>query len=219
MSIFSKIGQLFKSKRLDDGKELESMEQEERNQQDEESELTHHLTQIVDSTYEMEDLKREYELVTSYFSDIQKIEQMPENQRYVLEDDARKILMLEEQRATLQKSPKRIPQDCYKLLLRLEAEVPDAIERLTELENMRGKIKRDLEYLEGEKGALQYEEEELQQKQDMIRKIAVILGILAAISLIAFLMINLQFGVDLTVAGAVIAIIPCDVTLPDRCRT
>lgn len=205
MSIFSKLGRLFKSKEPEENKELESMEI--REEQGDESELTHHLKQIVDSTYEMEDLKREYELVTSYFSDIQKIEQMPENQRYMLEEDARKILKLEENRRSLQNAPKRIAADRYKLLLRLETEVPDAIERLKELEDMRGKIKRDLEYLEGEKGALQYEEEELRRKQVTIRNIAIILGILTALSIITFLTVNMQFGVDLTVAGAVIAII------------
>ncbi len=205
MSIFSKLGQLFKSKEPEENKELESMEI--REEQGDESELTHHLKQIVDSTYEMEDLKREYELVTSYFSDIQKIEQMPENQRYMLEEDARKILKLDENRRSLQNAPKRIAADRYKLLLRLETEVPDAIERLKELEDMRGKIKRDLEYLEGEKGALQYEEEELRRKQVTIRNIAIILGILTALSIITFLTVNMQFGVDLTAAGAVIAII------------
>lgn len=205
MSIFSKLGRLFKSKEPEENKELESMEI--REEQGDESELTHHLKQIVDSTYEMEDLKREYELVTSYFSDIQKIEQMPENQRYMLEEDARKILKLEENRRSLQNAPKRIAADRYKLLLRLETEVSDAIERLKELEDMRGKIKRDLEYLEGEKGALQYEEEELRRKQVTIRNIAIILGILTALSIITFLTVNMQFGVDLTVAGAVIAIV------------
>lgn len=205
MSIFSKLGRLFKSREPEENKELESIGEQE--EQGDESELTHHLRQIVDSTYEMEDLKREYELVTSYFSDIQKIEQMPDNQRYMLEEDARKILKLEENRRSLQNAPKRIAADLYKLLLRLEPEVQDAIERLKELEDMRGKIKRDLEYLEGEKGALQYEEEELRQKQVTIRNIAIILGILAALSIITFLVVNMQFGVDLTVAGAIIAIV------------
>ncbi len=205
MSIFSKFGRIFKSKEPEENKELESIGEQE--QQGDEDELTHHLKQIVDSTYEMEDLKREYELVTSYFSDIQKIEQMPENQRSALEDDARKILQLEANRKTLQNAPKRLAADRYKLLLRLEPEVPDAISRLEELEDMRGKIKRDLEYLEGEKGALQYEEEELQQKQGTIRNIAIILGVLAVLSVVTFLAVNIQFGVDLTVAGAVIAIL------------
>lgn len=205
MSIFSKLGRLFKSKGPEENKELESIEEQEN--QGDESELAHHLKQIVDSTYEMEDLKREYELVTSYFTDIQKIEQMPDNQRAALEDDARKILVLETNRKSLQNAPKRLAADRYKLLLRLEPEVPEAIDRIKELEDMRGKIKRDLEYLEGEKGALQYEEEELRQKQTTIRNVAIILGVLAALSIITFLMVNVQFGVDLTIAGAVIAII------------
>ena len=205
MALFGRIRQIFKSKKSEENKELESMAPDE--QQSDESELTHHLTCIVDSTYEMEDLKREYELVTSYFSDIQKIEQMPDNQRFMLEDDARKILMLEEKRKNLQNVPRRLAPDQYKLILRLEPEVQGVLDQIEDLENMRGKIKRDLEYLEGEKGALKYEEEELRRKQSTIRNAAIVLGVLAAFSIIAFLIINMQFGVDLTVAGAVIAIL------------
>jgi hypothetical protein len=207
MSIFGKLGRLFRSEKKEENKELESMEMEEETSANDESELTHHLSQIVDSTYEMEDLKREYELVTSYFSDIQKIEQMPDSQRFMLEDDARKILMLEENRKSLQKAPKRLAPDRYKLILRLEPEVTDAIDRMKELEDMRGKIKRDLEYLEGEKGALQYEEEELQQRLVTIRNVAIVLFGLAALSIVTFLAVNIQFDIDLTVAGAAIAIV------------
>lgn len=205
MSIFSGLRGLFGSKKKEEKKELESMTEE--HELSDSEELSHHLSQIVDRTYELEDLKREYELVTSYFSDIQRIEQMPDSQRYMLEDDARKIMMLEEKRKTLREAPKRIPPDKYKLFLRLETDIPDVIERLKEMEDMRGKIKRDLEYLEGEKNALKYEEEDLRQKQAFIRRIALTLGFIAALSLITFLMINMQFGIDLTAIGAIVAIV------------
>ena len=128
MALFGRLRQIFKSKKSEENKELESMAPDE--QQSDESELTHHLTCIVDSTYEMEDLKREYELVTSYFSDIQKIEQMPDNQRFMLEDDARKILMLEEKRKNLQNVPRRLAPDQYKLILRLEPEVQGVLDQI-----------------------------------------------------------------------------------------
>lgn len=100
-----------------------------------------------------------------YFSDIQRIEQMEPGRLKNLEEDARRILMLEENRRELQHMPKRLSGERYKLLMRLEGDIPEALKRLEELETMRGKIKRDLEYLEGEKGALRYEEEELQKNR------------------------------------------------------
>ncbi|MBR1568226.1 MAG: hypothetical protein IJ648_04620 [Lachnospiraceae bacterium] len=205
MGLFKRIGALFKKNIREEDRDLESMGADE--PLTDEAELTHHMSQIIDATYEMEDLKREYELVTSYFTDIQRIEQMPDGQRFVLEDDARKILMLEESRRTLKETPRRVPSDKYQLLTRLEPEIPDAIEEMKELESMRGKIKRDLEYLEGEKGALEYQEEDLKEKQLTIRRAAIVLGTLAALSIVTFLWINIQFGADLIAAGAIIAII------------
>lgn len=205
MGLFKRIGALFKKNIREEDRDLESMGADE--PLTDEAELTHHMSQIIDATYEMEDLKREYELVTSYFTDIQRIEQMPDGQRFVLEDDARKILMLEESRRTLKETPRRVPSDKYQLLTRLEPEIPDAIEEMKELESMRGKIKRDLEYLEGEKGALKYQEEDLKEKQLTIRRAAIVLGTLAALSIVTFLWINIQFGTDLIAAGAIIAII------------
>ncbi|MBQ8147845.1 MAG: hypothetical protein IJ040_03535 [Lachnospiraceae bacterium] len=207
MGFWKRVGSLFKRSKRESNKELESMDYGEQQSLAEESELSHHLTQIVDSTYEMEDLKREYELVTSYFSDIQKIEQMEPGYLRKLEDDARKILMLEENRKQYQHTPKRISPERYKLMMRLESEVPQGIQRLRELEDMRGKIKRDLEYLEGEKGAIKYEEEELQTRQATMRNVAIVVGLLALLSVLIFLFLNVQYEVDLTAAGAGIAIV------------
>lgn len=207
MGLLKSIGRLFKRSVREENTELESIDDAEKERKEEESELTHHLSQIVDSTYEMEDLKREYELVTSYFSDIQKIEQMAPDRLLKLEDDARRVLMLEENRKEFQHTPKRISSERYKLLMRLEEDVPTAIVRLKELEDMRGKIKRDLEYLEGEKGALQYEEEELQKKQSTLRTVAVVIGLLTVLTVVVFLVLTLQYGMDFTVAGVCVAIV------------
>lgn len=207
MGLLKNLGRLFKRSSFEENTDLESMNDVEQEEKAEEAELTHHLSQIVDSTYEMEDLKREYEMVTFYFSDIQKIEQMEPDRFRKLEDDARRIQMLEDNRKEFQSAPKRISTERYKRFMRQEEEISGAILRLKELEEMRGKIKRDLEYLEGEKGALQYEEEQLQEKQDTLRNVATVVGILAILTVVISLVLTLQFDIDMTVVGAVVAIL------------
>lgn len=206
MGLLERIGRLFRRSEIEEDTELESINLQEQERREEESELTHHLGQIVDSTYEMEDLKREYELVTSYFSDIQKIEQMEPERLRTLEDDARKITLLEKNRQELQNTTKRISPERYKFFMHLEREVPDAIARLNELEEMRGKIKRDLEYLEGEKGSLRFEDEELQRKQSNLRIAAIVIGGLVILTVIVFLVLTLQFDLEMTVPASCIAI-------------
>lgn len=207
MGLFKKIAQIFGRTEVEEPTALESMDADEQGKREEEAELNHHLGQIVDITYELEDQKREYELVTMYFSDIQRIEQMEPGRLKNLEEDARRILMLEENRRELQHMPKRLSGERYKLLMRLEGDIPEALKRLEELETMRGKIKRDLEYLEGEKGALRYEEEELQKKQKTLRNSAIVVGILAAITIIGFLVLSMEYQIELTIPGAAIAIV------------
>ena len=207
MGLFKKIAQIFGRTEVEEPTALESMDADEQGKREEEAELNHHLGQIVDITYELEDQKREYELVTMYFSDIQRIEQMEPGRLKNLEEDARRILMLEENRRELQHMPKRLSGERYKLLMRLEGDIPEALKRLEELETMRGKIKRDLEYLEGEKGALRYEEEELQKKQKTLRNSAIVVGILAAITIIGFLVLTMEYQIELTIPGAAIAIV------------
>lgn len=207
MGLWKQLSRLWKRPEKQSDTELESIDNSEQERQLEESELSHHLSQIVDSTYEMEDLKREYELVTSYFSDIQKIEQMEPNCQRRLEDDARKILMLEENRKQLKSAPRRISSEQYQLLLRLEEEVPNAIRRLEELEDMRGKIKRDLEYLEGEKGAIKYEEEQLQNRQTTIRNAAIVIGVLTVLTVIACMFLTFQYDLEMAGVGAGVAIV------------
>lgn len=205
MGLWKRLGRMIKRPEEEQKQELESMSDAEQESLTEQAELSHHLEVIVDSTFEMEDLKREYELVTSYFSDIQKIEQMEEGSLRKLEEDAGKILMLEEKNINIQQTPKQLPPNRYRLVHRLEEEIPQAIQRLEELEDMRGKIKRDLEYLEGEKGALKYEEEELQHKQMVLRNTAITLGVILVLTVVACLVITLQLDAELTVPGAAVA--------------
>lgn len=206
MGLLERIGRLFRRSEIEEDTELESMNRQEQDWREEESELTHHLGQIVDSTYEMEDLKREYELVTSYFSDIQKIEQMEPERLRTLEDDARRVMQLEESRQELQHMTRRISPERYKFFMHLEREVPDAIKRLKELEEMRGKIKRDLEYLEGEKGSLRYEDKELQHRQGKLRTAAIVIGVLVVLTVTVFLVLTLQYDLEMTTAASCIAI-------------
>ncbi|MBR3599953.1 MAG: hypothetical protein IKL53_08745, partial [Lachnospiraceae bacterium] len=49
--------------------------------------------QLVDVSYHMEDLKREYQVVTSYLTDIQRIEELPIEMANDLIDNAKRIEM------------------------------------------------------------------------------------------------------------------------------
>ena len=66
-------------------------QQQEQGEQTPKGDVAYKCDQIVEATYQMEDLKAEYDVVTSYFEDIQMIEELPQNIRKEITDTAKKI--------------------------------------------------------------------------------------------------------------------------------
>ncbi|MCM1082858.1 MAG: hypothetical protein NC393_04075 [Clostridium sp.] len=112
--------------------------------------------QLIDITYYAEDMKREYQLVTSYLTDIQRLEELPESIKNDLEDTARKIEMLDDNRQTYLKSENLLSMECYNKIASLEKSVPDTIRKLIDMEQQDTLLKNDMSYLEGEKEDLKY---------------------------------------------------------------
>lgn len=209
MSFVARLKKLFERKTGQPNIERKTSTQEEEATQElgDEAMLDYHCEQIVDATYQMEDLKLEYELVTSYFSDIQKIEQLTPEYQHELEDIARKIQKLEQDRQEYQREEAKLPMAKYNQMLRYEKETPDAIRRLYELENMRGNIKHDMEKLEGEKGALEYQEESLADRQNSMKTLTIAFAVLAILCLGVFALIASQYRLNMEIPSMLIIMV------------
>ena len=114
------------------------------------------VEQLVDATYQSEDLKREYKLVTAYLVDIQKIEELPPNMAKDVEETARRIEMVESKRSSYLQSENLLPMDQFNRLMRLETEVVDTIRSLNSMEMRDAMLKSDMGHLEGEKEDLKF---------------------------------------------------------------
>ena len=146
--------------------------------------------QLVDLTYQEEDLKREYQLVTAYLVDIQKIEELPQEMATEIQDTARKIEMLEKSKNTYVQSENLLPMEQFNRMQRLEDEIADAVKKLNQMEMRESMLKNDMGHLEGEKEDLKYMREEF--ADDILRT----RGIVSTV-LILFL---LAVGVLLSIA-------------------
>lgn len=112
--------------------------------------------QLVDVTYHMDEMKREYKLVTDYLVDIQRIEELPVNLAEEIIETAKNIEKLDGNRSQYQKSEDLLTMEQYNTMKRLESQVPETIKNLTDMEMRDSMLKNDMGYLEGEKEDLRY---------------------------------------------------------------
>lgn len=139
--------------------------------------------QLIDITYYAEDMKREYQLVTSYLTDIQRLEELPESIKNDLVDTSRKIEMLDNNRQTYLKSENLLSMERYNKIASLEKSVPDTIRKLIDMEQQDTLLKNDMSYLEGEKEDLKFLHTEY--AADISRTRGVIAAILALFLVVA----------------------------------
>ncbi|MCM1179778.1 MAG: hypothetical protein NC347_05955 [Clostridium sp.] len=147
--------------------------------------------QIVDATYQMEDLRVEYEMVTSYFEDIQRIEELPQNDRMEITDIAKRIAFLESETSAFLHSDDRISDENFRMIQGIEKNLSEVFGQLKELEDMDLKIKRDMKHLEAEKNSLEYLQESIDERQLKLRTFITSFGLIAVLSVLTLAVIGM----------------------------
>lgn len=153
------------------------------------------LEQIKAASDEMERLTYEYNMVTSYLTDMEEIEALPEEQMNEVLEFANKIVALEQERKQVQGKANRMTEEQYRKVERMEDEVEEALEKLKKAEDYQGLIKQDLTRLDGEKHAHLYRKREVKASIENTKGMVVICTC-ALFACIAMLLV-LQFGMKL----------------------
>ncbi|MGN0472814.1 MAG: hypothetical protein ACI4F8_08210 [Lachnospiraceae bacterium] len=156
------------------------------------------LDQMRDASGQMDELAKEYNLVTGYLTDMEQIEALPEKQREELTDYAKRITHLDRERDEFQGQSGYLPEEEYRRVERLENEIKEGIRKLTEAEEYQKAVKRDLKRLETERAAYAYRRRELQSGMQNAKGICIIGMITVIVSVL--MMLLLQFGFRLEVA-------------------
>ena len=140
---------------------------------------------MIDTTKTLENEKSEYRVVTSYLKDIQIIEELPEDEAAALRDTANSILTLDQSRSDYLKATKKLTDTQYAQMEQEEETLTESIRTLQANEMYQAAVKRDMNYLEGEKNEWAYYREELMEEQKILRKASyVVFGMVLALSLI-----------------------------------
>ena len=166
------------------------------------------LEKMAEATKELENLNFEYNMVTSYLKDMEEIEALPPEESEQLKDCARRVALLQERKTDFMGRPHRITDEKYRMVERMEDQMEEAFEKITEAENYQELIRKDLSRLEGEKHAYLYRKSEVMRLISDTKGMAVIC--VTALGLCALLLLFLQFFLEmdtqlgyLATAGAV----------------
>ena len=166
------------------------------NQTDIKYEVIDQCEQVIDASRELEDIRSEYGLVTSYLNDIQIIEELPEDEMHQIRDTAGNIMQLNAAKNEFLKTEHQITDAQFTQIQEQEDSVPDAIKRLQANEAYLDTIKRDLNYLEGEKIELGYQKERCKKKQKQLQRLAFFLLGLFAVIVFLLLLMKLLFQME-----------------------
>ena len=131
---------------------------------------TENCEQIMAAAKNLEETKREYKVVTDYLTDIQKLENLPESEMKKIQDTAQNVLNLNDARDAYLNKSKTISDAQFAQMEQLEDEMPEIIRRLQGNESYQTTVKRDMQYLEGEREEWRYYQESVVNEENILRK-------------------------------------------------
>lgn len=155
--------------------------------------------QVCDVEAEYEEVKKEYEAVTGYLADIQRIDLIPMEERENIDDAARKIINLTKERMKFKNNNHSIDDTQYHYMEQFEEDIPKELERMKKQEEYQMLVKNDLRQLEGEKGVLNYEKESALNKMSFLKRLSIIVCILALSVFMLLFILSESTGKDFTV--------------------
>ena len=174
------------------------------------------LEQIVEASKEMDLLKEEYSLVTSYLTDMEEIEALPDEEREEVNRIAGKLIYLEEERARYRGRKNRMKDSEYYHMRKQEDEIEEGIRKLRETENYGTLIKQDLQRLDRERHAYEYRRNELESIIGNLRGMAVIFLTALVICVVMLLILQFGFGMN-TFVGYFLAVIAAAIAITVLC--
>lgn len=130
--------------------------------------------------------RKEYQVVTSYLADIQKIDLVPPDERKEINDSAERILNLNKEREKMTHTPSKITMAQRLAIEPMEREMDAEIARIEDYEAYRMVVESDLRTLEGERDAYDYEINDAVSRDEFYRKVLIVAAVFVVISL-AFL--------------------------------
>lgn len=163
------------------------------------------LEQIQDASRELNNLKREYNVVTSYLTDMEEIESLPKDLFQELRDTATHLQKLNDAREGFLKRDDRMTDGQFLEMEQIEDDVENGIEKLKDAERYMKLVRSDLKRLDNERHAYAYRQKEMETDQENYKGMAVITFITMLVCVVLllglqlFLSLNTRLGYILSI--------------------
>ncbi|MEZ3429356.1 MAG: hypothetical protein K1W36_03630 [Lachnospiraceae bacterium] len=173
------------------------------------------LEQMSEAARELDTLGGEYNLVTSYLTDMEEIEAQKEDVKEQLRTYAKKILDIGNSKERLDKKRHIMKMEDYVRMERIEQYMPDGYNKLKEAEDYQVLVKKDMGRLEGEKHAYYFRRNELINSQKNMKGITAIcvgsmlflIVLLAVIGSAWHLDVSIGYAIAVLVAASALALV------------
>ncbi len=164
-----------------------------------------HCEQIIESSRELGEEKKEYDIVTSYLKDIEFLAELPEEQKAPIREVAENILKLNRERDQYLNMSKKISDAQYVMLEQMEQDIPDVVRQMRENEAYQATIKHDMAYLEGEKMQWTLLRSELMHEKYVLRIASYVVFSAFFLLLILLGVLQAGFSIDITWGWLIVA--------------
>lgn len=167
------------------------------------------LEQMGEASRELSLLTGEYSLITSYLTDMEEIEGLPESAREELNGIAGRLVAMEQEGDKYRGKKNRMTDVDYYRLREQEADIQEGITKLKECEEYGGKGRHDLKRLDMERHAYEFRRQELETILNNLRGMSIIFMTAFVLCLVMLLVLQFVFQMDTKLgyllAGAVVA--------------
>lgn len=181
------------------GTEIEKKETAFQSKEDRIIFLKENCEQILEASRQIDEAKGEYQIVTDYLTDIQKIERADLEEKQIIEDAARRIITLTRERSNYQKSEIKITDAQFRNIQKYESEVLTSMKQMCENEDYNKSVKNDMRCLQKEKKILRKQKREIIEKQKYLKGISIIMCVLVVSLFLLFMMISYAFEKEMTI--------------------
>ena len=164
------------------------------------------LEQMAEASKELETLGGEYNLVTSYLTDMEEIEALPPEIKEQLSNMAKQLVELEDNHKKKKERKNIMPEEQYQHMERIAEYMPEGYDKLKKTEEYQVLVKRDLNRLEGEKQAYYFRKNELQNGQKNMKGMTAICVGSMVFLMILLAILGVTFKLDVTM-GYLIAVL------------
>lgn len=169
--------------------------------------ITNCCNQISEVSKELEEETSEYRIVSEYLKDIQTLENLPKEDLAEIYGTAESVQTLNRKRDAYQNTEKKISDAQFMQMEQEEDRIPDAIVRLKSNEDYQTAVKRDMNYLEGEKTEWHYNKYHLIRQQKLLKNLSFALLFVFAVGMagLVFLQYNLHKNLKYAWMAAIFA--------------